>query len=90
MDTIIPELLKQGLPGTIIVVLLAVIRLLFNKYEDSQRERIADAKASQEDSRRAQALIAELTPILRDHTALGEDVRELIRELRDRGGGRRR
>lgn len=89
MDQIVPELLKQGLAGVIIIVLLAVIRLLFSKYEDSQRERIADAKASQEDSRRAQALIAELTPILREHTALGENVRELLRELRERGGRRR-
>ena len=89
MDPVIPELLKLGLPGIIIFVLLLTIRLLFSKYEDSQRERIADAKTSQEDSRRSQALIAELTPILRDHTAIGEDVRELLREFRDRGGRRR-
>lgn len=85
MDQLVPDLLKLGPPGLIIVVLLWVVRFLFTKYEDRGQQLIDLSKVSQDDSRRSQALIAELTPILRDHTALGEDVRELLREMRERG-----
>lgn len=85
MDQLVPDLLKLGPPGLIIVVLLWVVRFLFNWGEDKSKQLIELSKVSQEDSRRSQALIAELTPILRDHTAIGEDVRELLREFRERG-----
>lgn len=85
MDQLVPDLLKLGPPGLIIVVLLWVVRFLFNWGEDKSKQLIELSKVSQEDSRRSQALIAELTPVLRDHTAIGEDVRELLREMRERG-----
>ena len=89
MDQLVPDLLKLGPPGLIIVVLLWVVRFLFNWGEDKSKQLIELSKVSQEADRRSQALIAELTPILRDHTAIGEDVRELLREMRERGGRRR-
>lgn len=87
MDQIIPDLLKLGPPGIIILVLLWVVRFLFNKYEERGQQLLDLSKVSQEDSRRALGLVAELTPVLRDQAALSENVRQLLQEFRS---GRRR
>lgn len=87
MDQIVPDLLKLGLPGVIIIVLLYVVRFLFNKYEERGQQLLDLSKVSQEDSRRNFTLIAELTAVQRDQTLLNENVRQLLQEFRT---GRRR
>lgn len=87
MDQIVPDLLKLGLPGVIILVLLYVVRFLFNKYEERGQQLLDLSKVSQEDSRRNFTLIAELTAVQRDQTSLNENVRQLLQEFRT---GRRR
>jgi hypothetical protein len=48
MDEALKQLINLGLPGIIIAVLLITIRVLFTKYEESQKARIDDGLANQE------------------------------------------
>lgn len=70
MDAVILEALKSLVPngvlGSMCVLFLYAIVKLFKKLEDIQAARIADAKESQEESRKALSLVAELQPLLRD------------------------
>lgn len=89
MDTIVPDLLKLGLPGVVILVELWVIRFLFNWGEEKGKKLLELSVAFQEDTRRDHALIAELTTVLRDQISLSDNVRQLLQEFRDRNGRRR-
>ena len=70
MDAVVLEAIKalvpNGVLGSICVLFLFAIYKLFKKLEEAQAERIKDAKESQEDSRKAISLVAELQPLLRD------------------------
>ena len=88
----ISDLLRMGLPGVLIAIALVqswVIRYLFNWGEEKSKQLLELSKVSQEDSRRAIALIAELTPVVRDQAKLGEKIEQVLNEVRDRSGRRR-
>lgn len=70
---IIKQIASNGPWGLICAVLILALYRLFVRYEKVQADRIQDAKAMQEDSRKAISLVAEIQPLLRD---LSQQIRE--------------
>lgn len=83
ITTFLPELVRQGLLGFFCAVFLWAAAKFFLRWEQSSNDRLADAKASRDDTRAVVALASELQPLLEDHAEMVEKFENLIERCGD-------